>query len=66
MSASSDDYYRPKATEVVIPKGDQRVYLGVRTIKDSRSEGSEVLRLKITSANGATIDDGTAKGTITS
>ena len=51
--------------EITIPKGKSMAYIGVPTHTDRVTEGSETMRLTLTSVKGASIDVKSGSGTIT-
>ncbi|MEL6892513.1 MAG: glycosyl hydrolase [Actinomycetota bacterium] len=64
VTATSGVDFRPVDTEVVIPAGELRGYVGVRTIADNRREGDETMRLVVDAVDGAAAPARAGIGTI--
>ena len=63
-SQAAGDYYGTTGSSITIRKGDTSATINVRTIDDSRVEGTETTGLKLSGTTYGTIIDSTARGTI--
>ena len=64
-SAQAGSDFVPQITQVVIPAGQTSVSVSVQLVNDTAQESTEQFELRLTSADGAEIADGTGLGQIT-
>ena len=63
-TATAPDDYTSAGGTLTFPRGTTERTVEVTTIEDTETEGYELLEVALSSARGATIEDGTATGTI--
>ena len=64
-TAVEDDDYTAASDTLTFAPGEQMMTITVRTTEDTVEEETETFTVSLSSPSGATIDDGTATGTIT-